>query len=446
MIPVGAARAGTAEVARITPLHAWTSGRLGLPPGAPLRPALEARQLELLRETVAWAARRSPFYRRRLAGLPDGWPDSLADLPALPFTSGQALRERGEELVCVSQDELARVVTLRSSGTTGSPKRLWFTAEDLAATQEFFGQGMSTLVEPGDRVLILLPGPLPGSVGALLAEALARRGVEPIPHGFVRDLPATVEVLRRCRPTSAVGAPAQLLGLLRCAAAAGVGRGLRTALLTTDHVPRAVLRALREEHGCAPFEHYGMTELGLGGAVDCRAHAGCHLRELELLCEVIDPASGEPLLEGRPGELVFTTLGRRGMPLLRYRTGDRSRLLPGPCPCGSSLRRLAPVRGRLGALELEAGGLSLGLPDLDEVLYAVPSLLDFSAAAGVLGGRPALRITALAVPGREPGLRAAVELALDQVPGLRSVTIEVEIRPAPPDPWPSPGKRVLLPL
>jgi phenylacetate-CoA ligase len=432
----------------ITPLDGWTADRLGLPPGAPLRPALEAHQLARLRETVAWATRRSPFYRRRLANLPGGWPSALADLPALPFTTARDLREHGEELVCVSQDELARVVTLRTSGTTGPPKRLWFTAEDQAATLEFFGQGMSTLVGPGDRVLILLPGPLPGSVGALLTEALSRRGVGPILHGFVQDLPAAVELLRRHRPTSAVGAPAQLLGLLRCAAAAGFASGLRTALLTTDHVPRAILRALQEEQGCEPFEHFGMTELGLGGAVDCQAHAGCHLRELDLLCEVVDPESGAPLPDGYPGELVFTTLGRRGMPLLRYRTGDLSRLLPGPCPCGSSLRRLAPIRGRLGALALSAGGRRIGLPDLDEALYAVPSLLDFSAAAGLQDGRPALRIAALAVPGREPELRAQVELALDQVPGLRygRVAVVVEALPAPRNPWPSPGKRVLLPL
>jgi phenylacetate-CoA ligase len=432
----------------ITPLDGWTAARLGLPPGAPLRPALEAHQLARLRETVAWATRRSPLYRRRLGRLPDGWPGSLGDLAALPFTSAQELRERGEELVCVSQDELARVVTLRSSGTTGTPKRLWFTAEDQAATLDFFGQGMSTLVEPGDRVLILLPGPLAGSVGALLAEALARRGVEPIRHGFVRDLPAAIEVLRRCRPTSAVGAPAQLLGLLRCAAAAGVEPGLRTALLTTDHVPRAVLRALREEHGCEPFEHYGMTELGLGGAVDCRAHQGCHLRELDLLCEVVEPSTGTPVPAGSPGELVFTTLGRRGMPLLRYRTGDRSRLLPGPCPCGSLLGRLAPVRGRIGERALELEGQRLALPDLDEALFALPSLLDFTAAAGVRCGRPALQLGILAVPGRDRGLGAAVEVALDQLPGLRArqAEIAVEVLPAPPDPWPSPGKRLLLPL
>ena len=89
-----------------------------------------------------------------------------------------------------------------------------------------------------------------------------------------------------------------------------------------------------------------MTETGYGGGVECAAHSGLHLREADLLLEVADPATGEAVPPGETGEILITTLGERALPLLRYRTGDAARMLPGPCACGSPLRRLGPVAGR----------------------------------------------------------------------------------------------------
>ena len=116
------------------------------------------------------------------------------------------------------------------------------------------------------------------------------------------------------------------------------------------------------------FEHYGMTEMGLGCAVDCAAHAGLHIRENDLLLEVVDGA-GRPVPDGIEGELAFTTLTRTAMPLIRYRTGDRSALLPGRCPCGCAMRRIAPPR------RMEGGALSLAA--WDEALLPLPGLSDF---------------------------------------------------------------------
>ena len=87
--------------------------------------------------------------------------------------------------------------------------------------------------------------------------------------------------------------------------------------------------------------------MGLGGGVECAAHAGLHLREADLLFEVVDPLTGAPLPVGSEGEIVFTTLTREAMPLIRYRTGDSGSFIAEPCPCGSALRLLATVRERL---------------------------------------------------------------------------------------------------
>lgn len=181
-----------------------------------------------------------------------------------------------------------------------------------------------------------------------------------------------------------VGIPVQVLALARLSVAEGRTVGVKTVLLSTDHVPRAIVTALERAWGCRVFNHYGTTEMGLGGGVDCAAHAGLHLREADLLFEVVDPRTGAPLPVGSEGEIVFTTLTREAMPLIRYRTGDRGSFVAEPCPCGSPLRLLAPVRERLADVAVLAGGERLSLADLDEALFSLDNVLDFRARlAGV---------------------------------------------------------------
>ena len=405
------------------------------------REHIERYQLERLRDTVEWARRHGRFYRGLLTGATfteraqgAGPRDpniadvaSLADLRRLPFTTARDLRERGLEFLCVSQDDVSRVVTLNSSGTTGTPKRLYFTADDQELTVDFFRVGMSTLTAPGDRVLILLPGEVPGSVGDLLAMALCRSGVTPIPHGFVRDLPAAVELVRREKPTALVGVPVEVLALARYAEeVVAESFRLKSVLLSSDQVPDSIVRELERVWGCQVFEHYGMTEMGLGGGVDCEAHAGYHLREADLYVEIVDPLTGEPTPEGARGEVVFTTLTRRGMPLIRYRTGDLSRFLPEPCPCGTVLRRLERVRGRDAGREAgpaaRGGGRScqVTMPELDEALFEVPGVVDFTAAVSRARHPARLAITTWSVGRADHAVERAVREALHRVPAICS--------------------------
>ena len=364
----------------VTPLEPWIKSRIGIPASEPLtREALESYQLDRLRETLQYARRQSPFYRSLLRGECGARLDSLAELARLPFTSAAELREDELRFLCVSRGEIERVVTIRSSGTTAPPKRLYFTAQDLEQTVDFFQHGMSGLVRPGDKVLVLMPGELPGSVGDLLVKGLARLGVEGIVHGLVRDAGAVLEEIAGRQVDCLVGLPVQVLALARHPAARLARGRLKSVLLSADYVPAALVRVLTAAWGVSVFNHYGMTEMGLGGGVECARLSGYHLREADLYFEVVDPASGRPLPDGEPGEVTFTTLTRRGMPLIRYRTGDLARFLPEPCPCGTVLRRLERVTGRLaGAIRL-AGGQVLDLTELDEALFPLPFLLDYQA-------------------------------------------------------------------
>jgi len=370
-----------APALRRTPLESWVFARAG----ASDREGLRRHQLRALRETVARARERSEFYADRLAAVRPGDIASLDDVARLPFTTADDIRREGMRLLCVSPSEVARIVTLPTSGTTGEPKRIHFSAADQELTIDFFHHGMAVLAGPGDCVLILLPGERPGSVGELLAQGLDRLGATPLPYGPVRDVDDALDTLQRERASVVVGIPVQVLSLARRGLSQGRELRLRSVLLSTDHLPRAVASAVEGAWGCRVFDHYGTTETGLGGGVECDAHAGLHLREADLLFEVVDPRSGAALPPGHEGEVVFTTLTREAMPLIRYRTGDMGRFVTGPCPCGSSLRLLAGVRGRIGGIAGLAGGGSVTLADLDEALFALDDVLDFRARLAAEG-------------------------------------------------------------
>ena len=226
---------------------------------------------------------------------------------------------------------------------------------------------------------------------------------------------------------------------------------VRYALLSTDTVPASLAAAVEQAWGCAVFNHYGMTEMGLGGGVECQARRGYHLREADLLFEVVDPATGRPLPEGETGEVVFTTLTRRGMPLIRYRTGDLSHFIPGPCPCGAALRTLARVEGRIAnRITIGAHGV-LTLAELDETLFAVPDVTDYRATTAC-DSQHELSIDVSAAPGTDVVATAALQAALLSIPLIRravedgALSIRVQVRPQAPDAPPPLAKRLITEL
>lgn len=403
----------------------------GLSPLAPRfsQSAIASFQLERLRATIELARSRSAFYRRRLATAPEV--RALADLARLPFTTADDVRDDPLAFVCVSQDDIQRVVTLDSSGTTGAPKRLYFTRADQELTIDFFAAGMSTFTGPGDRVLILLPGETPGSVGDLLASGLERIGAVPIKHGPVRDPGLAREVAVREGATVMVGVPTHLLRLVRTAPPGAPRPPVHSVLLSTDHVPQAIVKAIETAWGCRVYNHYGMTEMGLGGGVDCVARRGYHLREADLLFEVVDPATGAEVAPGEIGEVVFTTLTRVGMPLIRYRTGDYGRWVTTPCPCGTSLRTLAHITTRLsGPVDL-GSGVRLGQPELDEALFSVDGVLNFATEARTAPGGPhlavALQVTSMADPVRVQELARAALRTLPAISTTPRLSLDLRV-------------------
>jgi len=268
--------------------------------------------------------------------------ESFADFEKLPFTTPDDISQNPHDFLCVPLDNISRIVTLNTSGTTGKSKRVFFTPEDQELTIDFFHHGMSTFTAPGDRVMIFMPGKAPGGVCALLTRGLDRLGTVSQVYGAISDYDEAARVLLDFCPDVIVGIPSQMHRL----AVDICGFRLKSVLLASDYIAPATVSAIENAWGCEVFKHYGLTESGLGGAVSCDAHAGYHMREADLYFEIIDPVTGLNLPDGEYGEIVFTTLNRRGMPLIRYRTGDMSRILAEPCPCGSTIRRFDHIADR----------------------------------------------------------------------------------------------------
>ncbi len=330
--------------------------------------ALSDWQLKKIRNLLVYAGTNSPWYRKRLSG--HALPESLEEFASFPLMDGQALADAGLSMLCVSQGDISRVVTLQTSGTEGRPKRIFYTAGDQELTVSFFHHGMSELTSEGEAVMVFLPFKAEGCVGDLLIRGLKRLGVQPVGYGLMDDLADCAKAILENRISCAVGIPVQFLALGEYCRKRGIYLPLKAVLLSTDYLALPVRERIASALGCEVYNHFGMTETGLGCALECGAHDGMHIRENDIYAEIVHPVTHEVLEDGEWGELVITTLTREGMPLLRYRTGDFARLLPGLCACGSQLKRLE-CGGRLGF-----GGM---IAKLDEALFSMNLLVDYDA-------------------------------------------------------------------
>lgn len=374
----------------ITPLENWISSKIGIS-DRPDQTRLREYQLKKLRETLRLVSENSRFYKERLGGLLPESVQSMADVTRLPFTYPADIAARGTDFLCVSPRDIDRIVTLSTSGTTGNPKRVYFTEEDQELTTDFFHHGMTTFTDASDRVMIFMPGSTEGSVGDLLTKGLARFGCASVIYGPIKNYQDAMSALIGENINGIVGIPSQIFTLSRYGSKEQIR--LKSVLLSADYVPRAASESIHEAWGADVYGHYGMTETGLGGGVECRARDGYHMREADLLYEIVDPASGLPVSDGEYGEVVFSTLTRRGMPLIRYRTGDRSCFLTSPCPCGTVLRRLDRISGRISEAVPLPDGRTLSITQLDEIILTEPGITAYKAELTEKDGSDVLTIT-----------------------------------------------------
>lgn len=344
---------------RKTKLENWISEIEGLPNLT--REALESLQLRRLNETLSRVKQRGGFYKDYPETL-----DSLADLQKLPFTTPEMLSASPGKFLLTSQSEVNRVISGATSGTTGPAKRVFYTAQDTEHTVGFFAAGISEMLSAGEKCLIAFPFTGPFGLGDLIAQAVERLGAIPVKAGFGQTWEELSALVRETQPETYIGFPVTLLSLARMY---GEPLPICRALVSGDACPKGVMEELEKTLGSKLYPHYGSRECGLGGAVTCEAFAGMHLRENHILPEIVDE-NGNVLPDGEYGELVITTIGADAMPLIRYRTGDITRILP-PCKCGGITKRIDTVSRREGPVSIE---------ELDSGLFRLPELVDYRAA------------------------------------------------------------------
>ena len=340
------------------------------------RERIEALQLERLRSTVGRLLDSVPVAGDRLRAAGIGAPEdvaSLDDLPRLPFTFKSDLRAHYPfGLLAVPRGRLARVQA--SSGTGGKPTVVGYTPRDLEIWTEVMARCLTGAgVRPG-MVFHNANGYGLFTGGLGFHQAAERLGatVLPMSGGFTRR---QVTFLRDLGGQALAATPSYALHIAEVLREEGAGAddlALEVGLFGGEPWTEAMRRQLEDGLGLAAVNFYGLSEIiGPGVAAECReVRRGLHMQEDHFLAEVVDPETGEALSTGEEGELVFTTLTKEALPLLRYRTGDIASLTDEPCACGRTLARMSAVRGRRDDM-LIIRGVNLYPSEVEHVLLGV---------------------------------------------------------------------------
>jgi phenylacetate-CoA ligase len=314
------------------------------------RAELAQLQLERLQQTLLRVGRNVPLYRKRFAEHdidPETFAD-VADLRRLPFTTKADLREAYPYgLFAVPLRDVVRLHA--SSGTSGKPVVAGYTRNDVKTWSRLVGR---VLVAAGagrdDVVQIALGyGLFTGGIGFHYGAEAVGAAVIPASSGGTRR---QIAIMQDYRTTVFVATPSYALHLAETIEAMDVNvnsLSLRFGLFGAETWTEAMRAAIEDRLKLTATDNYGLSEImGPGVAGECLEKTGMHVSEDHFFIEIVDPATGEPLPDGEEGELVVTTLTKEAFPMIRFRTGDVTRIIPGPCACGRTMRRIGRIVGR----------------------------------------------------------------------------------------------------
>jgi phenylacetate-CoA ligase len=316
-------------------------------------------QLERLQSTLNRAYRNVPFYRNRMQeqGIEPSQIETLADLRQIPFTAREDFSENYPYgLFAVPLRDVVRIHT--AQGTALKPTVSGFTKPDLAVWREMVARALFAAAVSKNDILQIDVDP-----GLINWGRAYKDGAEAIESSVIPLTILTPEkqlMLLRDYKTSVLvtsqSAARQMMHLVFRANLNPNELALKTVILVGEPPDVEIQERLKDELHVRTWVHYGLSEVpGPALAFECEARQGLHVSEDHFFPEVIDPATGEAVPEGESGELVLTTLTTRAFPLVRYRTGDRVRLIAGTCPCGRSLSRIEWLPSRTDEMRVIRG-------------------------------------------------------------------------------------------
>ena len=314
------------------------------------RNELRAIQTERLRETVQRIYHNVPCYRKKMqkAGLVPDDIRSLEDLTKLPFTVKQDLRNNYPfGMFTVPMSEIVRIHA--SSGTTGKPTVVGYTRKDLNNWAEMVSRALCMGgVHRNDIVQVAYGyGLFTGGLGLHYGCENLGASVIPISGGNTQK---QLQLMQDFGTTVLACTPSYSLYLAEAMKEMGIKKEelkLRVGIFGAEPWTENMRHEIEEKLGIKAIDIYGLSEImGPGVSCECEYQCGMHINEDHFLPEIIDPETLQPVAPGEVGELVFTTVTKEGIPLIRYRTSDLTRLIYDKCKCGRTLVRMEKCKGR----------------------------------------------------------------------------------------------------
>jgi len=307
-------------------------------------------QTERLIRTVKRVYYNVPFYHDRMqkAGIEPGDIKSLEDLKKLPFTNKEDLRDTYPYgMLAVPMSEIVRIHA--SSGTTGKQTVVGYTRRDLESWAEVVARSLYSAGADKESIVQVAYGYglFTGGLGLHYGAEKIGATVIPISGGNTKR---QLQVMKDFGSTILACTPSYALNMAEEMEEMGIGKSelkLKAGVFGAEPWSNNMRKEIEERLGIIAMDIYGLSEImGPGVSIDCPCKCGLHVQEDHFIPEIINPETGELLPEGSNGELVFTTITKEGLPLIRYRTHDISSLNYDKCECGRTLVRMSKVTGR----------------------------------------------------------------------------------------------------
>lgn len=332
---------------------------------------MKEEQFLLIKKMIGSLMKRDSFYKRKYEKFGIGQLESQEDFEKLPFTNKEELRSAYPlGLMAVDEKKIVRIHS--SSGTTGVPIIIPYTKQDVEDWAKLFKRCYETAGITNEDRIQVTPGYGLWTAGIGFQNGAEELGAMVVPMG-PGNTEKQIKMMIDMKSTVLCATSSYALLLAEEIEKRGVGHKihLKKGVIGSERWGDKMRRRIANELGVELYDIYGLTEIyGPGIAMSCEKEAGMHYWDDYVYFEIIDPKTGKPLPDGETGELVITTLRKEGAPLIRYRTHDLSRIIPGDCACGSVYPRIDTLIGRTDDM-VKVKGVNIYPGQIEDMLREV---------------------------------------------------------------------------